>query len=204
MLELSDSPKHHPDCCLSLSSKLFRTIQQIVQNIARETADDVLLISVGCGSGLFEATLGTHLAGQGLTNVRVEGIEVLTTRTPYLPNERLHRVQGTREICGHAQRADILIFVYPRTGQLIRQYLEHLHRSAALVLWLGPKADWVEQKPMLHNVATFEEPTILEQAGLVQYEVAVLFKNTAEHVNQSKVAADARTELPLCEDIDSI
>ncbi|KAK5947367.1 hypothetical protein PMZ80_001517 [Knufia obscura] len=161
-------------------------------------------MSVGCGTGFFEATLAAYLVEQGLTNVHVEGVEVLTAQTPYLPNERLHRVQGTRDICRHAHEADIVIFVYPRTGQLVREYLEQVYRSAALLLWLGPRADWEEQKPLLHNVATFKEPTILEHAGLAQYETAILFKNTAEPVSHPEAATGARTEIPICEDIISI
>lgn len=204
MFELTESPKHNSDCCLSLSSGLFETIKQRVQSVAHDRHYGVLLMSVGCGTGLFEATLAAYLVEQGLQNIRVRGVEVLTAQAPYLPNEWVHRVHGTWDVCGQAEKADILVFVYPRTARLVRRYLEQFHRSASLVLWLGPRADWDEQKAILHRVASFGEPTIIENAGLVQYELAVLFKNTIEHGSETEAAIKAETEIYSCEDISVI
>lgn len=199
MLELSEVPKHHPDCCLSLSSQLFQTIGQIVQNVAQGSRDGILLMSVGCGTGLFEATLATYLTEHGPTNARVEGVEVLSAQTPYLSNEYLHRVRGTWEIYDHAEKADVLIFVYPRKGELVRQYMEQFHRTASVVLWLGPQADWIEQQKLLENIAIFGPPKVLENVGLVQYELAILFENTIGRLGKAQTAVEAEGELPLWE-----
>lgn len=204
MLELFEFPRHHPDCCLSLSSKLLQTIKQTVQNIAQESRNGVLLMSVGCGTGLFEATLAAYLLQQGLTNVCVQGIEVLSAHTPYLPDERLHRVQGSWDIYEHAEQAAVLVFVYPRRGELVKRYMKHYHRSTSLVLWLGPRADWAEQEPILHNIATFGKPTVLEHAGLAQYELAVLFENTSQDVSLFQTAVQAEAGILVGEDISCI
>ena len=152
----------------------------------------------------FEATLATYLAEQGLTHARVEGIEVHTAQTPYLPSEHLHRVQGSWDICDHAEKADVLIFVYPRTGQLVRRYMERFHRTASIVLWLGPRADWDEQQILLHSIASFGQPIILRNAGLVQYEVGVLWENTTEHISKAQAAVDAEIEVLCYEEIKAI
>ena len=83
MLELSDTPKHHPECCLSLSSKLFRTIANRVRNLAKDNPQSTVVTSVGCGTGLFEAILTAYLSEQGVTDIVVDGVEVLTATTPY-------------------------------------------------------------------------------------------------------------------------
>jgi len=205
MFELSNSPRYHPDCCLSLSSRLFQTIKESVQDVVASGSQiGAHLISIGCGTGFFEATLATYLVEHGVMNFYVEGIEVDSARTPYLPNERLHRVQGTRDICEHAEKADVLIFVYPRAGELVRRYLEQFPRTVALVLWLGPQADWAEQQPMLHNVATFGEPTVIENAGLAQYELAVLFKNTTQSNKKSRTTIETKVQAPYDTSIDHI
>ncbi|KAK5328898.1 hypothetical protein LTR70_001052 [Exophiala xenobiotica] len=188
---------------LSVNARAFR-VSKVVQHIAQESRNGVLLMSVGCGTGLFEATLAAYLLEQGLPTVCVEGIEVLSAQTPYLPHERLHRVQGSWDIYEHAEQAAVLIFVYPRRGELVRRYLKHCHRSTSLVLWLGPRADWAEQEPILHNVATFGGPTVLKHAGLAQYELAILFKNTSQDVGFYQTAVQAEAGILGGEDISCI
>ena len=53
MHEHSEIPKRHPDCCLSLSTQLLHTIKHSVQSIAQRIQVEVLLMSVGCGTGFF-------------------------------------------------------------------------------------------------------------------------------------------------------
>jgi len=204
MLELSEFQRHYPDCCLSVSSKLLQTVQQTVQSIAHKSRNGVLLLSVGCGTGFFEATLDTYLVDQGFTNICVEGVEVPSAQTSFLPDERLHRVQGTWDIYEYAERAAVLMFIYPRRGELVRRYLEYCHRSASLVLWLGPRADWAEQEPVLHNVATFGEPTVLENSGLEEYELVNLFENTLQDMSLSRTAVLVEDGIHSDEDINCI
>lgn len=177
MLELPDFPKHYPACCLSISLRLFESIKDLVLNHRTTKDDEILILSVGCGTGFFEATLMTFLHEQGLTDVRVEGVELSGTETPYLADNAVHRVLGSFDVCKDAQNADVLMFVYPRKGSLVQNYLNQLHGSTSIMLWLGPRADWVEQEPALLDNAHFNGPLLLRDDILVPYETAALFIN---------------------------
>ena len=175
--EISNNPKQHPDCCLSLSQKVLDTLEELIRRYVCTNGRSTSLLSVGCGSGLFEALLASHLQKHGLKHVLVEGVEVPSTEAPYLNAEEVHRVHGSWDIFGGARNADVLLFVYPRTGQLIQQYLKNYQANTRLVIWLGPRADWSEQEPLLRDLAGFHRPLQLNNAGLMPYEVAVILVN---------------------------
>lgn len=177
MLKLSEEPQHYPDCCLSLSSTLFRAIASIIHGVAWANQDEIVLTSVGCGSGLFETQLAHCLPEYGLGQCRVQGVEVATAVTKHIPNERVNRVQGTWDLFEGAVTSHALIFVYPREGSLVARYLRMCATTAVVVLWLGPQADWLAQQALLSNIDGFGQPTVAECAGLKSYEVLVVFSN---------------------------
>lgn len=178
MLELDDEPQHYPDCCLSISTRLLQGLANLIEPIATQAEHDVYLISIGCGTGLLEAELSEHLIQRGLRNVRIEGVEVASASAKFLSSAHVHYVPGTWNIYEGAQNANVLMFVYPRTGQLVATYLQQCSRNAALAFWLGPRVDFIDQLPLLRNVATFTDPLIIEEPGLASYELAAVFKNS--------------------------
>lgn len=181
MPEPVDAPRHHADCCLSISQDLLACLAKLVRDVAEEShrRREVILLSVGCGTGYFEAVLTAYLHEQGLTRTRVEGVEVVSADAKHLPKELVHRVPGTRSLCERARAADMLLFVYPRDGELVRRYSTQFADSIRTVLWLGPRAEWLVQQQLLHNVETLVGPVILESAGIAPYEVAVAYRNRA-------------------------
>lgn len=189
MFQLSETPLHHPDCCLSLSIPLLQTVQHYAQRVRHDSINETLLLSIGAGTGLFESQLIFHFRKHGMNNIRVEAVEVQSGITTYLPKDAVHRVQGTWSISDQAHNAHVLLFVYPREPQLVKRYLQQFQRSVQFVLWFGPMADWVEYDAMLHDVATFSNPLILEDAGLVPYEVAAIMENKVYNARDNAVVA---------------
>ncbi|KIW56718.1 hypothetical protein PV05_05354 [Exophiala xenobiotica] len=147
---LTESPLHHPDSCLGLSSSLLGTILDILQphRIAPEPSSTgrstkLKCLSIGSGAGLFEALLRNHDPGL----LEVYGLEVSssTNANKYLPQHRRHTVQSTSTLYEEASEYDVWLFVYPRDPRLVRQYLELACRTkdTRVILFLGPKADFL-------------------------------------------------------------
>lgn len=203
MFLLSDKPQHHPDCCLSLSIPLLCTVRRYAQHVCRSTDDEVLLLSIGAGTGLFESYLKADFTRNGLNSVKVEAVEVQSAVIPYLPADLVHRVLGSWGISNQAHRARILLFVYPRDPHLVRKYLHEFGGSVQYVLWFGPRIDWVEYEDMSYYAAVFEHPVILEHAGLASYELAAAFEN--KKYKQAGHASDSpKIDSSEHRDIDSI
>lgn len=164
---LTQSPKHYPDCCLSLSTTLMETLTTVSSQL-----DPV--ISIGSGSGLFEACWASHSP-----DLIVEGVEVDSVTNKYLPRSSLFTVKGTWDICPRASAARVWVFVYPRDPQLIEDYLRRFGMGVVdLVIWLGPRADWA----LFKNAITcpgFEQPEVLEDCGLVPYELMATARRKA-------------------------
>jgi len=177
MFQISETPRHYADCCLSLSTPLFQTVQRYAQRVRHDADVETLLLSIGAGTGLFEYYLTCYLREHDLNNIRVEAVEVQSAVMKYLSTDAVHRVQGTWDISDQAQNAHVLLFVYPREPQLVKKYLERFQNNVQLVLWFGPMADWAEHNAVLHDVATFSNPTVLEDMGLATYELAVILEN---------------------------
>jgi hypothetical protein len=154
--EISDVTRHHPDCCLSLSTKLIQKIGQL-------QSPGSLVLSVGSGSGLLEALVQQHYP-----QTRVVGLEVNDFVNKYLSPENAISVKGTWDIYTKSSEADTWLFVYPRSPTLISHYLE-LSKVPKTIVWLGPKRDWEDfRSPFLaYRKFTIEE---IEDAGLASYE----------------------------------
>lgn len=176
MLQLSAHPKHDPNCCLGLSTRLFEVLKGIlVQRVKEREGEKIIkLMSVGCGTGLFEAELSSYLRQQCL-DVCIYGAETQSATTTFLSNDLVRRVSGTWDILEDIESAHVLIFVYPRDGRIVRKYLERFCDDITAAIWLGPRADWAEHEVILQDNTFFMQPQILEDAGLASYEIAVVF-----------------------------
>ncbi|KAF2664093.1 hypothetical protein BT63DRAFT_429628 [Microthyrium microscopicum] len=133
---LGSSPTFHPDCCLSLSTTIIATIAD------KLSGHGDLVLSVGSGSGLLETILTQHDS-----HLQIEGVEVSQndqTVNTYLPEERIHVVNGTWAVSPLALLCSALLFVYPRDPSLLARYIQGAAASPNLeaVVWIGPKVDW--------------------------------------------------------------
>lgn len=162
---LSDVPTHHPDCCLSLSNNLLATLDQTISTVHGP------ILSIGSGSGLFEALLASKNTAR-----EVEGVEVSSSVNKYLPEESTYAVGGTWDLCSRAQDAAIWVFVYPRVPALVKRYFETFGgASVRLAIFLGPKADWADFEESFQATG-FMSPEIFEECGLVPYELMAIVR----------------------------
>jgi hypothetical protein len=167
--QLTPIPTRFPDCCLGLSSTLIKTLSALLPQSPKFT------LSIGSGSGLLESLLSNDDAG-----ITVQGVEVDSSVNRYIAEEDMHVVGGGWGLCSEAGRAAAWMFVYPRDPKLITRYLDsHLCGSVEMVLWLGPKVDWVDYEDRLRR-SSFSELTILDEGecGLTPYETAVVARRS--------------------------
>lgn len=209
MITISPVPTHYPECCLSISEGLFTCIARCLSEVTRclvpiteSRVEKTTILSIGCGTGFLESLLTIHLQEHGFC-VKVAGVEVPSADVRYLTSDLVSYVSGTRGISHRAASADILLFIYPRDGDLIRQYLTLFSSNVRMVLWLGPRADWTTQSEVLHHVPGFCGPCMLDDTGLAAYEVAFAFRNLETSQSDEDARSDARQGC-LTLDIDSI
>lgn len=210
MITLSPVPRHYPECCLSISEALFTCIARCLKEvtgclnaITESSVPETTILSVGCGTGFLEALLNAYLQERGFCATKVTGVEVPSADVRYLPSDLVAHVSGTRSVSQRAGNADILLFVYPRDGDLIRQYLTRFSSNIRMMLWLGPQADWIVQRQALCSIQHFHEPCLLEDAGLATYEVAYAFRNRTDFLTEQNAHNEASEER-LSLDIDLI
>ena len=108
--DLAEDSKHFSDCCAGVSRPLIQTL------VYRLPVDPAIVLSIGSGSGLLEATLLHHSYGK----LNLYGVEVPSCVNLHLPPERLLRVPCTRSLHSDAFFASALLFVYPRSAELIK------------------------------------------------------------------------------------
>lgn len=160
-----DVPAHHPDCCLSLSTKLFATLEQIL------SATSGPVLSIGSGSGLLEAAVASRGTLQA-----IEGVEVSSSVNKYLPEELAYVVGGTWDLCPRAKEAAAWIFVYPRLPALVKQYFQSFGQAnVELAVFLGPKADWADFEDAF-QAPGFASVEVIEDCGLVPYEMMAVVR----------------------------
>lgn len=129
---LTSIPAHHPDCCAAISSVLVETIAHILP------PRPSLTISIGSGTGLFEALLLQEQPAKD-----IEAVEVSSHINQYLPDEKVNVVRGTWDLCLLASDAIAWMFIYPREISLMGMYFEKFSPSKTrMLLWLGPCADF--------------------------------------------------------------
>ncbi|OCK76254.1 hypothetical protein K432DRAFT_408330 [Lepidopterella palustris CBS 459.81] len=165
---LTITPTHYPCCCLSLSTLLINQTTLLLP-----TAPQTVL-SIGSGTGLFEAYLLAHSPTLDLA-----GIEVCSSPpiNKYLPEQHTSTVAGTWDITPLSRTATTWIFVYPRSPHLVTAYLQqpHAQENLTTILWFGPKADWSEFEPCF-NASALHRIEVLADAALSPYEVMVIAK----------------------------
>lgn len=162
---LTNKPIQHPDCCASLSPKLLDNIVAVLPR------DDASIVSIGCGSGLLEALLL-----QKQPKLRMLGIEVASCTIQYLSLEHVRKVSGTWEICADAFKAEVWLFVYPRTIKLVTAYLNSSAASRVrTIIWIGPTRDWADFWPGFQE-CDFVDISEVEDAGLANYESMIVIR----------------------------
>lgn len=181
--DLSRHPRHHSDCCLSLSTILISHLSDIILSSIRSG----IVLSIGSGTGLLEAHLDQHFVKIANHEVRVEGVEIKSTVAStslngYLPEELSNTVGGTWAICDRVVKASGLMFVYPRTTVLVEKYLEYctLHSdNLDVVIWLGPIADWYDFDKVF-KLDGFDRVSVTEPCGLVKYEMLAVLQRRSK------------------------
>ncbi|EED12799.1 conserved hypothetical protein [Talaromyces stipitatus ATCC 10500] len=153
---LTETALRHPDCCCSLSSTL---LDAITSNLC-ENIDSGLVLSVGSGTGLLEALLLSLWTSSFVSvgrKLNMEGVEVLGSESldlhspnRYLPEECFNVVKGSWALSSRVKQAAAIMFVYPRSTELVRRYMEEaalFSDKLHIALWLGPSSDWAEFEP---------------------------------------------------------
>lgn len=184
---LSDEPRRYPDFCLSISTRLIRTLTDLLAS-ACSTFDrqkECLVLSVGSGSGLLEAYMQALCSSLPGCKLSIEGVEVRTAGEArpvnrYLSEERYITVRGTFEVSQRGKEASALLFVYPREPVLIQRYLEAPREEEdgplQTVVWLGPKADWDTFANCFRDVTGFGSVQVLEDCGVAEYEIMAVLQ----------------------------
>ena len=119
--QLTHEPEHHPDCCLSLSTKLLDVLTAIFAPKNAKDAETRLVLSVGSGTGLLEALLldrwsapqpqhpsgpDVHDGGPPIPTtatstgvvMTIQGVEVHPSVNKHLPEANLCVVRGTWDV----------------------------------------------------------------------------------------------------------
>lgn len=140
---LRSTSLHHPDCCLGLSTTLLNCILDILPTPSPQSRP-LPVLSIGSGTGLFEALLATDAPKEA---IEVHGVEVASSSSAnkYLPLYLRHSVASTSTLYDDASDFGAWIFVYPRDPRLVRKYLNFVVVSGqnVTILFLGPKADFL-------------------------------------------------------------
>lgn len=199
-VKLGDEPKRHADCCLSLSTTLLNVLTSIVNRRVKSGApgadSERLVLSIGSGSGLLEALLqqkwATAPRDDASSGLFIEGVEVQqqsgkpSLLNKYLPEQHHSGVKGTWDLSPRAADAAVLMFVYPRSPELVRRYLDEattqMRGRLGLVIWLGPKCDWAEFEGAFTGYSEWDTRVVPDdESGLFGYEmIAVLEKQAGQ------------------------
>lgn len=165
--QLSSSPTRFPDCCLSISTTLLTTLITLLPKKPAFT------LSIGSGSGLLEGLLSNFNAA-----ISVEGVEVASSVNRYIAEENMHVTGGAWDLYSRARQAKAWMFVYPREPKLVSRYIEiYGEGDVEVIVWLGPKVDWVDYESCFRGSA-FAELEVLEEVGLAPYEIAVVARRS--------------------------
>ena len=157
-------PNQHPDCCMTISQSLLKTLAGFLPRLP------ATVLSIGSGTGLLEALL-LELVGESLD---IRGVEVSPQVNKYLAEQDMIYVGGTWDLSRQANNADAWVFVYPRDPRLLARYLDlRSHDRLVRIIWLGPRMDWQDYKPIF-GASRFSQLTILEDCGAAGYELVAI------------------------------
>jgi hypothetical protein len=146
------------------------------------------VLSIGSGSGLFEASIQ-----HANSDISVEGVEVRTSAwessngesqgpeaqpppvNRFLSRSAVHVVNGSWELCRRAKDADVWLFVYPRQPILVGAYMRSFERGrVGMAIWLGARADWADFADCFTPIGFDLEIQQHRDCGLVEYEMMVV------------------------------
>lgn len=146
--KITDEPRHQPDCCLSISTKLLDIITNTF-NSSVGVSENGLVLSIGSGSGLLEALLLSRWSSSSPstittttttlnTNLQIEGVEIRSEPpvNRYLPDPtNFMIVKGSWDIVSsRAHRAvSGMMFVYPRSPALVERYVRDFSSAVPAV-----------------------------------------------------------------------
>lgn len=144
---LPSEPTGHPHCCLSISRGLIDLLGRTLP------PGPAITLSIGSGTGLLESLLA-----ECNPHVRVEGVEAESSINEYIPEQNMHTVAGTWDLCSAAEEAEAWLFVYPKETKLVRKYLREYGNKEVLktIVWLGPRSDWQDYNPILKDFGNLE------------------------------------------------
>ena len=175
--EMGETPVYFADCCVGISKPLLTAlVDQLLPSPA-------LTLSIGCGSGLFEARLLQYMEKNFFKPMNLCGVEVMSCTNKYLSGERMLRVPSTTSLHPEAMLASALMFVYPRKADIVAMYIDAL-RGGALetVLWLGHRSDWPDIERGFHDTSCQLE--LVDGPGLSEAELlAIATMPTKTHKN---------------------
>lgn len=163
---LEDELRRFPGCCASVSKPL---VAKIASCLPRSPA---LTLSVGSGTGLFEALLL-----ENYPEINLEGVEVSERVNIYLPDDRVNVVGGTWDQSDKTSSARALIFVYAKQPDVVIRYLAQA-ADVECVIWLGPQADWqwfADEARAFEKIEKQMQPEFVEDLT-VSYEKLVIYK----------------------------
>ncbi|KIW17332.1 hypothetical protein PV08_04524 [Exophiala spinifera] len=188
----TSTPLQHPDCCLGLSTTLVDTILHIFQahtdtrpvaNPRELTKPRLKCLSIGSGTGLFEALLTSRVTDHHTFELDLRGVEVAssTAANKYLPHRQRCAVQSTSSVYEEASDFDVWLFVYPRDPRLVWKYLDCALKHAEnpeLLLFLGPKSDFL---PSVDTQDESHQETFADVLGSVSDHLDECQKFTAQN-----------------------
>lgn len=163
-LRLSEKPVHFGGCCPGVSKPLIDSI------LDRLPPGEALILSVGSGSGLFEAILLGIARKDRKRCLNLFGVELPPCVNRHLPENRLLRVACSKSLHPEAFLASAWLFVYPREATLVAMYLDAFMDGAMeTLMWLGHRNDWPEMELLL--LAAFIKLECINGPGIPDYEV---------------------------------
>ncbi|KAF2101503.1 hypothetical protein NA57DRAFT_72943 [Rhizodiscina lignyota] len=184
---LTDEPTKHYGSCTFLSIGLIQAMSLIISEAPGITA------SIGSGLALLEALL-SHTTSE----CHLECVEVASFRNErkYLPEDKMHYVQGTWQVSSCARTARAWMFIFPRDLQLVEKYVAaYGDDSVELILWIGPRDDFPEYENIVKH-EKFNCEGEFGQGVLQQNEMGWLWRH--KHVTSN---TGGPCQLQSCPDI---
>lgn len=164
---LTEKPKHFGGCCPAVSKPLMDVL------LDRLPLDKALILSIGSGSGLFEAILLDIGQRERRRCLNLRGVEVPPCVNTHLREDQVLRVPCSMSLHPDAFLASAWIFVYPRRASLVSMYLDAFKDGAMeMVLWLGHRSDWPEMECLL--VSAFVKLECIDGPGIPEYEMLAI------------------------------
>lgn len=160
---LSDHPSFLPDCCVALSKSFLITLHTELK------AAGGLVLSVGCGSGLLEMLL------LDLGELNLVGVEIPSCPNLYLSPVHHIQVSDSYTLSDEALLATSIMFVYPRSSNLLQRYLAaYADAAMTTVVLICPKIEWPEFRDILSEYCS--KYKVLTGPAFSNHEILAVFR----------------------------